>query len=166
MRLARVVVVVIMVVVVVVVVVTRGLYSSTAAAAVAAVHLAASLALFPPVAAADLLAAPGNRGTCSAARHCFLTFSLLSHERYRISRRDGSVAPSLPIARGHKLPASYRSYRNYVLSRARGGDFAPSRDARFVTASNNGDARRLFYLLTTRCDWKRYTIEIDLHRGI
>lgn len=165
MRLARVVVVVIMVVVVVVVV-TRGLYSSTAAAAaVAAVHLAASLALFSP---------RRRRSACCPRkpRNLFRRATLLSHILAAFTRKIshlsarrlcGSFSPHRPRTQiTGKLPELPE-----LRALARGGDFAPSRDAtRFVTASNNGDARRLFYLLTTRCDWKRYTIEIDLHRGI
>lgn len=67
---------------------------------------------------ADL--SPETEKTCSVARHCFLTFSLLSHERYPIgATRRAPLRASEDDARragcGHKLPEATGGYRSYVL---------------------------------------------------
>lgn len=65
--------------------------------------------------------APGNRGTCSA-RHCFLTFSLLSHERYRIGAdvflsrgEDGLSQAQITGATGATGATYVRSRRSLAL---------------------------------------------------
>jgi hypothetical protein len=73
---------------------------------------------------------PGNRGTCSAARHRFLAFSLLSHERYRIGATRISSARR---AYGHKLPElpelpELRTHRISLSSGARGAPRNATRD--------------------------------------